>query len=51
MTEVLPGVLFTLIAWMLAGEFFRPLSCRVRSYYVTYYAGLASAMIGSCFSI
>ncbi len=49
MMEVLPGVLFTLIAWMLAGEIFGRYLAEFASNYVTYYAGLASAMIALVF--
>ena len=49
MAEVFPGVLFTLIAWMLAGEIFGRYLAEFASNYVTYYAGLASAMIALVF--
>lgn len=47
--DVLPGVLFTLVAWMVAGEFFGRYLAEFASSYVTYYAGLASAMIALVF--
>lgn len=49
MMDVLPGVLFTLIAWMLAGEVFGRYLAAFAANYVTYYAGLASAMIALVF--
>jgi membrane protein len=47
--EVLPGVLFTLIAWMVAGEVFGRYLADFAYTYVSYYAGLASAMIALVF--
>ena len=49
MIDILPGVLFTLIGWMVAGEFFGRYLAEFASSYVTYYAGLASAMIALVF--
>jgi len=48
-TEILPGVLFTLVGWMIAGEFFGRYLANFAYTYVTYYAGLASAMIALVF--
>jgi len=48
-TEILPGVLFTLIGWMIAGEIFGRYLANFAYTYVTYYAGLASAMIALVF--
>lgn len=47
--DVLPGVLFTLVAWMVAGEIFGRYLAEFANNYVTYYAGLASAMIALVF--
>ena len=49
MIDILPGVLFTLIGWMVAGEVFGRYLAEFASSYVTYYAGLASAMIALVF--
>ncbi|HTS42213.1 MAG TPA: YihY/virulence factor BrkB family protein [Xanthobacteraceae bacterium] len=49
MIDILPGVLFTLIGWMVAGEVFGRYLAAFASSYVTYYAGLASAMIALVF--
>lgn len=43
--EIAPGVLFTLLGWTVAGEIFGRYLAEFASTYVTYYAGLASAMI------
>src|SRR5262249_7528491 len=48
-TEVLPGVLFTLLAWLVAGEVFGRYLASFAYTYVSYYAGLASAMIALVF--
>ncbi len=48
-TEILPGVLFTLVGWMIAGEIFGRYLANFAYTYVTYYAGLASAMIALVF--
>lgn len=47
--EIAPGVLFTLIAWLLAGEIFGRYLADFAYTYVSYYAGLASAMIALVF--
>lgn len=47
--EILPGVLFTLVGWMIAGEIFGRYLAKFAYTYVTYYAGLASAMIALVF--
>jgi len=47
--EIAPGVLFTLVGWMVAGEIFGRYLAEFASTYVTYYAGLASAMIALVF--
>ena len=49
MRDILPGVLFTLIGWLLAGEIFGRYLAVFAYTYVTYYAGLASAMIALVF--
>ncbi len=47
--DILPGVLFTLVGWIIAGEVFGRYLGRFAYTYVTYYAGLASAMIALVF--
>ncbi|HWP25839.1 MAG TPA: YihY/virulence factor BrkB family protein [Xanthobacteraceae bacterium] len=47
--EIAPGVIFTLAGWLLAGELFGRYLAKFASAYVTYYAGLASAMIALMF--
>ena len=47
--EILPGVLVTLVGWMIAGEIFGRYLAKFAYTYVTYYAGLASAMIALVF--
>lgn len=47
--EIAPGVLFTLLGWLVAGEIFGRYLAKFASTYVTYYAGLASAMIALVF--
>ena len=47
--DIAPGVLFTLFAWMVAGEIFGRYLAEFAANYVTYYAGLASAMIALVF--
>jgi membrane protein len=49
MVEIAPGVLFTLVGWLLAGELFGRYLAKFAYAYVTYYAGLASAMIALMF--
>jgi membrane protein len=49
MIDIAPGVLFTLLGWMVAGEIFGRYLAEFASTYVTYYAGLASAMIALVF--
>jgi membrane protein len=47
--EIAPGILATLILWLLAGEVFGQYLADFAYTYVTYYAGLASAMIALMF--
>jgi membrane protein len=47
--EIAPGVLITLVGWLLAGELFGRYLAKFAHAYVTYYAGLASAMIALMF--
>lgn len=47
--EVLPGIFATLVLWLLAGELFGQYLADFADTYVTYYAGLASAMIALVF--
>jgi membrane protein len=47
--EIAPGVLFTLVGWMIAGEIFGRYLADFAYTYVSYYAGLASAMIALVF--
>jgi membrane protein len=44
-----PGIVVTLLLWLLAGELFGDYLARFAYTYVTYYAGLASAMIALVF--
>ena len=46
---VAPGIVVTLLLWLLAGELFGDYLARFAYTYVTYYAGLASAMIALVF--
>jgi membrane protein len=46
---VLPGIAMTLILWLIAGELFGDYLARFAYTYVSYYAGLASAMIALVF--
>ena len=48
-TEIIPGVLFTLVAWLIAGEIFGRYLANFAYTYVSYYAGLASAMVALVF--
>jgi membrane protein len=47
--DILPGILATLIMWLAAGIIFGRYLAEFASTYVTYYAGLASAMIALVF--
>ena len=47
--EILPGILATLVLWMVAGIAFGRYLAEFAITYVTYYAGLASAMIALVF--
>jgi membrane protein len=44
-----PGIVMTLLLWLIAGELFGDYLSRFAYTYVTYYAGLASAMIALVF--
>ena len=46
---VLPGICMTLVLWLIAGELFGDYLARFAYTYVSYYAGLASAMIALVF--
>ena len=46
---VLPGIAVTLVLWLVAGELFGDYLARFAYTYVSYYAGLASAMIALVF--
>ena len=46
---ITPGIVVTLALWLLAGELFGDYLARFAYTYVTYYAGLASAMIALVF--
>jgi membrane protein len=48
-TEVLPGILATLLLWLVSGEVFGRYLAEFAYGYVTMYAGLASAMIALVF--
>lgn len=47
--EILPGVVATLVLWLVAGEAFGRYLAAFAGAYVTYYAGLASAMMTLAF--
>ena len=47
--EIAPGIVVTLVLWLIARRRVRPLSGRFAYTYVTMYAGLASAMIALVF--
>jgi membrane protein len=47
--EIAPGIVATLVLWLIAGELFGSYLARFAYTYVTYYAGLASAMIALVF--
>lgn len=46
---IAPGIVATLLLWLIAGELFGDYLARFAYTYVTYYAGLASAMIALVF--
>jgi membrane protein len=46
---ILPGIVVTLVLWLIAGELFGDYLSRFAYTYVSYYAGLASAMIALVF--
>ena len=46
---ITPGIVVTLLLWLIAGELFGDYLARFAYTYVTYYAGLASAMIALVF--
>ena len=48
-STVTPGIVVTLLLWLIAGELFGDYLARFAYTYVTYYAGLASAMIALVF--
>jgi membrane protein len=47
--DIAPGILATLLLWLIAGELFGTYLAQFAYTYVTYYAGLASAMIALVF--
>lgn len=47
--EIAPGIVVTLLLWLLAGELFADYLAGFAYTYVTYYAGLASAMVALVF--
>jgi membrane protein len=47
--QIAPGILVTLLLWLLAGELFGDYLASFAYTYVSYYAGLASAMIALVF--
>ena len=49
LSEIAPGILATLVLWLVAGELFAEYLSGFAYTYVTYYAGLASAMIALVF--
>jgi membrane protein len=49
LSGIAPGILATLLLWLVAGEVFGAYLSRFVSTYVSYYAGLASAMIALVF--
>jgi membrane protein len=49
MRDIAPGIAATLVLWMVAGEVFGRYLAEFAYAYVTYYAGLASAMIALVF--
>ena len=46
---IAPGIVATLVLWLIAGELFGDYLARFAYTYVTYYAGLASAMVALVF--
>jgi membrane protein len=49
LSEIAPGIVATLVMWLVAGEVFGSYLADFAYTYVTYYAGLASAMIALVF--
>ncbi len=49
LSTILPGILATLVLWLIAGELFADYLSGFAYTYVSYYAGLASAMIALVF--
>jgi membrane protein len=49
LVHIVPGILVTLMLWLVAGELFGDYLARFAYTYVSYYAGLASAMIALVF--
>jgi membrane protein len=49
LVHITPGILVTLVLWIIAGELFGDYLASFAYTYVTYYAGLASAMIALVF--
>jgi membrane protein len=49
MIEIFPGIVATLVLWIVAGAAFGRYLSQYSFTYVTYYAGLASAMIALVF--
>src|SRR5690606_19059540 len=47
--EILPGIMATLVLWLVSGEVFGRYLARFAFAYTTMYAGLASAMIALVF--
>ena len=47
--QIVPGILVTLMLWLIAGELFGDYLARFAYTYVSYYAGLASAMVALVF--
>jgi membrane protein len=47
--SIAPGIIVTLLLWLVAGELFGDYLARFAYTYVTYYAGLASAMVALVF--
>ncbi len=47
--SIAPGIVVTLLLWLVAGELFGDYLARFAYTYVTYYAGLASAMVALVF--
>jgi len=49
LSAIAPGIVVTLVLWLIAGELFADYLAGFAYTYVTYYAGLASAMIALVF--